>query len=200
VVDRLFTSENYSHSDSDITYEQNLVQPIHKDLLKRAELMETKLERLKLQTGWQKVTSLRDLPLSSQLYYRTMVNIILLLIFLSIAEASVVYILAISNYDDVWKTNDFSWHKLWYFLITPYEFVINSEYPNVSETIIRPFMMIFVVVKFIMDMSRYERNIKKDVFANDQSGMFRTLRLKKLAGENEQDLKNLFEGITGANS
>ena len=52
----------------------------------------------------------------------------------------------------------------------------NSEYPNISETIIRPCMMVFVVVKFIMDMSRYERLMKKDLMKNDQGGMFRTLR------------------------
>ena len=200
VIDRLFTEENDYMSERDESYEAHLVKPISQDLSIRSELMNIKLEKIKEESGWQKVTKVQELPLLSQIYYRTMINIILLLIFLSVAEALIVYTLAASNYNEVWKTDYFSWNKLWYFLITPYEFVITSEYPNISETIIRPCMMVFVVVKFIMDMSRYERLMKKDLMKNDQGGMFRTLRQKNLEGENEKEIKDIFENVTGPHS
>ncbi len=115
VIDRLFTEENDYVSESANTYEENLIAPISQDLSKRSELMNIKLEKIKEESGWQKVTNVQELPLLSQIYYRTMINMILLLIFLGVAEAMVVYTLAASNYNAVWKTAYFSWHKVWYF-------------------------------------------------------------------------------------
>ena len=57
--------------------------------------------------------------------------------------------------------------------------------------------MVFVIIKFIMDMNRYEKLLKADLAENDQGGMFRTIRLKKLDGEDEAELKCLFENIVG---
>ena len=78
---RLFTEENDYMSERDESYEEHLVKPISQDLSIRSELMNIKLSKIKEESGWQKVTNVQELPLLSQIYYRTMINIILLLIF-----------------------------------------------------------------------------------------------------------------------
>lgn len=62
VIDRLFTSENDNVTQQTSTYEEQLIMPINEEPSKRPSLMKTKLDKIKHETGWQKITKKEDLP------------------------------------------------------------------------------------------------------------------------------------------
>lgn len=129
----------------------------------------------------------KELPLMYVLYLECLWNILKILAIITVMEAIPIYAIAFYGF----KFNIFGIllsNKLYYFIVTPYNFVYQTKLYHILEHFSSPIILIVVSILFIRAIQDFELRMVSEIDRGDNRNSMHCVRLKNLEFKAEDEL------------